>query len=77
VPNKETGRNKRQMAGPETYRGIQYSVTKQADGKWAWKLHAKIAPLAPMLSGTAKGTQNNAIEAAHRSIDKLLGTARK
>jgi hypothetical protein len=30
-----------------------------------------------MLAGTAKGTQNDAIEGAHRAIDKMLGTTRK
>lgn len=77
MPYQEKGKNKRQMPRAEKYRGIEYSVAKQADGKWAWKLHAKTERLAPTLSGTAKGTQNDAIEAAHRAVDKLLGTTRK
>jgi hypothetical protein len=77
-----TGPKKRQKPGPERYRGIEYSVANKGEGVCTWKLHPKkeqAAPImsAPTISGTTKGGHNEAIEAAHRAIDKMLGTVRK
>ena len=72
-----TGKKKRQMSGPEKYRGIEYSVAHQGEGIWTWKLHHKPERAGPIIAGTTKGGQNEAIEAAHRAVDKMLGTQRK
>jgi hypothetical protein len=71
-PAKRPGR-----AGPEKYRGIEYSVAPHGDGQWIWKVRAAGDRGAPSPSGTVRGRQNDAIEAAHRAIDKALGTQRK
>lgn len=71
------GKKKRPAAGPEKYRGIQYSIAKQGEGTWVWKLQAKTEHGAQTISGTTRLGQNEAIEAAHRAVDKLLGTKRK
>jgi hypothetical protein len=64
-------------AGPEKYRGVEYSVAKHGEGAWLWKLRTPGETGAPAPSGTVRGRQNDAIEAAHRAIDKVLGTRRK
>jgi hypothetical protein len=71
-PVRRTGR-----AGPEKYRGVEYSVAKHGDGAWIWKLRATSENGPPAPSGTVRGRQDDAIEAAHRAIDKALGTQRK
>ncbi len=68
---------KRPSRGPEKYRGVEYSITKHGEGSWIWKLRAPADNGAPAPSGTVRGRQNDAIEAAHRAIDKTLGTGRK
>jgi hypothetical protein len=68
---------KRPSRGPEKYRGVEYSVTKHGEGSWIWKLRAPGENGAPAPTGTVRGRQNDAIEAAHRAIDKQLGTGRK
>jgi hypothetical protein len=64
-------------SGPEKYRGIEYSVAPHGEGQWLWKLRAARDSTVPAPSGTVRGRQNDAIEAAHRAIDKTLGTQRK
>jgi hypothetical protein len=71
-PAKRPGR-----AGPEKYRGVEYSVAPHGEGSFIWKLRAPGENGAPAPSGTVRGRQNDAIEAAHRAIDKVLGTRRK
>ena len=71
-PPKRPGR-----AGPEKYRGVEYSVAPHGEGSFIWKLRAPGENGAPAPSGTVRGRQNDAIEAAHRAIDKVLGTRRK
>jgi hypothetical protein len=71
-PAKRPGR-----AGPEKYRGIEYAVAAHGEGSWIWKLRMAGEKGAPAPSGTVRGRQNDAIEAAHRAIDKVLGTQRK
>lgn len=71
-PAKRPGR-----AGPEKYRGVEYSVAPHGEGSWIWKLRAPGENGAPAPTGTVRGRQNDAIEAAHRAIDKVLGTQRK
>jgi hypothetical protein len=72
-----SGPKKRPGTVAEKYRGVEYSIVKQGEeGPWAWKLRPRQLG-DPVISGTAKGRQNDAIEAAHRAIDKLLGTERK
>jgi hypothetical protein len=68
---------------PETYRGVAYSVAKKTEGLWTWTLHPRAEQSSPVISeagisGTAKGmNQNAAVDAAHRAIDKMLGTTRR
>lgn len=71
------GKKKRPNAGPEKYRGVGYSIAKQGEGTWVWKLQAKTERGAQTISGTTRAGQNEAIEAAHRAVDKLLGITRK
>jgi hypothetical protein len=63
--------------GPEKYRGVAYSVTPHGEGQWIWKVRAASESGAPAPSGTVRGRPNDAVEAAHRAIDKVLGTQRK
>jgi hypothetical protein len=71
-PAKRPGR-----AGPEKYRGVEYSIAPHGEGSWDWTLRTASDSGAPTPSGTVRGRQNDAIEAAHRAIDKALGTQRK
>ncbi len=71
-PAKRPGR-----AGPEKYRGVEYSVAPHGEGQWVWKLRTRSDTGPPAPTGTVRGRQNDAIEAAHRAIDKALGTQRK
>jgi hypothetical protein len=63
--------------GPEKYRGVAYTVAPHGEGQWTWKLRAASEGSAPAPSGTVRGRPNDAVEAAHRAIDKVLGTQRK
>ena len=65
------------MTVPEKYRGVDYSIARQSDGAWTWKLEPKKDREWAIASGTAKGTKNNAIEAAHREIDKMIAAGKK
>lgn len=71
------GKKQRPKPGPEKYRGVEYSIAKQGEGTWEWKLRAKTEHGAQTISGTTRLGQNEAVEAAHRAVDKLLGTKRK
>ena len=63
---------------PEKYRGVEYAVSKKAEGLWAWTLPARKEAGGGVIAGTAKGmNQNAAVDAAHRAIDKLLSTVRR
>jgi hypothetical protein len=78
VVNRDSaGKKRRPISGPEKYRGVEYVVAKQGEGTWAWRLQAKTEHGAQTISGTTRLGQNEAIEAAHRAIDELLGTKRK
>jgi hypothetical protein len=57
---------------PEKYRGIGYSVAREGDGHWVWKLHPEKQRDWPVTTGKERGSQDSAIEAAHRAIDRLL-----
>lgn len=75
-------KKRRPGAGPEKYRGVDYSVAKQSEGTWVWKVQPQAErgtrPISGQsMSGTTRLGQNEAVEAAHRAIDKLLGTTRK
>jgi hypothetical protein len=76
-PPPDDGRKPKRPSGPEKYRGVAYSVTPHGDGQWNWKLRTRADDGPPPPSGTVRGRQNDAVEAAHRAIDKALGTQRK
>jgi hypothetical protein len=64
--------------GPEKYRGVAYSVAKQAEGLWGWKLHPDTAPKGAVISGTARSmSKGTAVDAAHQAIDKMLTSKRR
>lgn len=65
------------MTIPEKYRAVEYSIARQSDGAWTWKLEPKKDREWPIAFGTTKGTKNNAIEAAHREIDKMIAAGKK
>ena len=68
------------MKIPEKYRGIQYSVSNNGNGKWGWKLHLTLkhnVDMSPVISGEVSGTQDDAIAAAEAAIDKELGEKSK
>jgi hypothetical protein len=56
----------------EPYRGIKYSVSDTGDGTWEWKLYPPITHgvVSNIVSGTVRGTEDDAMAAAERAIDE-------
>jgi hypothetical protein len=63
---------------PEKYRGVEYSVAKQGEGVWVWKLHPETEQRSAVISGTARGMKKvTAVDAAHQAIDKMLASKKR
>jgi hypothetical protein len=63
------------MEGSTEYRKIGYSITDLGNGKWQWKLHPKkeADAMTPIISGEISGTHDEAVAAAKKEIDTLIG----
>ena len=60
-------------SAPEKYRGVEYSVAKEAEGLWVWKLHPNPVRIGAVRSGKVRGmNKRTAVDAALQAIDKML-----
>jgi hypothetical protein len=73
LPNRNSGSN-----ALETYRGVEYSVAKDVEGLWVWKLHPDTVRIGAVRSGKVRGmNKRTAVDAALQAIDKMLDSKKR